>query len=78
MPINTVTISTTRKPRSKKVKDFEGGTLVRYSGGIYVVLLWNNNMSQIGAVSLADGGYLNPDTIVEVVPAGDIVTITVG
>lgn len=76
MPINIVSPSTT-KPKNVRVETLEGGTLVRYSGTIYIVLLWKNH-AKIGAVSLYDGGYLTPETLVEVIPAGDVLTITVG
>ena len=77
MPINIVSPSTT-KPKNVRVETLEGGTLVRYSDTIYIVLLYDNNASRIGAVSLYDGGYLSPETLVEVIPAGDVLTITVG
>ena len=77
MPLNEITPRITEKNRSK-VEELEGGTLVRWSGMPYIVLLYDNNASRIGAVSLYDGGYLSPETLVEVIPAGDVLTITVG
>jgi hypothetical protein len=75
--MNRISPSTTRKPNGK-VKDLKNGSIVRWGGGFYVVLLYMANASQIGAVSLQDGGYLTPDTVVEIVPAGDVLTLTVG
>jgi hypothetical protein len=76
MPYNKTTSRV--KISTKKVEDLKGGTLVRWSGKPYVVLLYDKNPAGIGAVALEDGGYLTPDTIVEVIPAGEVFTITVG
>lgn len=59
-----------------KISSFEGGTLVLYEGKIYIVLLYVDNPSHIGAISLTDGGYLMPSTVVVPLQPGEIVTVT--
>jgi hypothetical protein len=73
MPYNN-----TSNVNSSRVEDLKGGTLVRWSGKTYVVLLYDKNPAGIGAVALEDGGYLAPNTTVEAIPAGEVLTITVG
>lgn len=77
MPVNTVT-SNAKPPKSSRVEDLAGGTLVKWDGKPYVILIYDNNVSHIGAVSLVDGGYITPETLVTVIPAGEILTIVVG
>lgn len=81
--MNTIEFQS-RVPVKAKVKDLPGGTLVKWynvyddSTEVYMVVLYKNNSAGIGAVSILDGGYLFPDTEVEVLTKGETITITCG
>ena len=80
--MNTIK-SKSRVPVKSKVKDLPGGTLVKWYAEydnkpeFYVVVRYKNNSADIGAVSIFDGGYLLPDTEVEVLTKGETITVTV-
>ena len=59
-----------------RIASFEGGTLVLFEGKVYIVLLYVDNPGHIGAVSLTDGGYLMPSTVVVPLQPGETVTVT--
>jgi hypothetical protein len=67
-----------------KVSELAGGTLVRaktrpyLEPTVYVVLCHQPNSARIGAVSIMTGGYLSPDTMVDVVSEGEEITFTAG
>lgn len=67
----------------QKVSDIAGGTLVRYyyqtsdlPPMLFVVSAKKHEV--IGALSIENGNYLTPDARVEVVPSGEIITVTAG
>jgi hypothetical protein len=78
---NTIEISNPL-PSKVKVETLEGGTLVRSSimgeERIYVVLVNKSNPARITAVSLVDGGYLSPGSLVVPMKSGEKATITAG
>jgi len=65
-------------PKRVMVKDAPENNIVVWGAKYYMRTTFQQNPARIAAVSLHDGGYLTPETMVEVVPNGTVLKITVG
>lgn len=77
--MNTVS-SAKKESKLVEIGLLSGGTLVRWQSHdhLTVFIVSANKTGGIGAVSLEDGTYLNPTVSVEVIPQGEVLTITAG
>ena len=73
------------KKRSNKVtvSSLKGGQLVLWDDynekeTVYVVVNYKSNQAGLAAISLVDGGFLSPETLVTPLEEGETITVVAG
>ena len=77
--MNTVTVEGMDE-ETVPVESLPGGTLVtwKYSGSrVFIVVRYKSNASDVAAIALDNGGFLNPGTLVTQLPEGTKIEVTV-